>query len=1121
MRFPILTSTLLLPGLLLGAPKAVLESARSIPLVADVDVVVVGGGSGGVAAACEAAKAGATVFLAAPRMYLGEDLCAPYQLWLAPDEEPDTPLAKAMFADPYADRGLPFTYEASLPSVDKHLDTTPPSKLNDGQWSSAFTESVQYDGDVTVTADLGKVLPLREVRAMVFQAPNNFAVKTMTVSLSVDGTTWQAAGEIPNAAHLVGNYVEHSLGLKLAVSGTARYVRFAVTKSEKASRVLLGELSIFGEPQVDPLAAERVRNTTPMLVKSALEEALVGAGVQFVYGSPATDVLRDGAARLAGVVIANRAGRQAIRAKVVIDATGQPWFARLAGAEVEIPAAGTREFHRIVVGGKPCVGEGIVSCRAIPLRLPIGGTGPAAYGDGGFGKTVQKVNGPMSTAHGEVLEYTLKLPVADNSYAALAQAEQLARDLTFDPEQVEESETLLPVVPTTVNAAGVAGLHVALTGAQPSILAVIRAGMQLGVDVAKEAAALATPAGVQVAGLPAVDATLRTGVIGENLLGLRPLETPTATVPSPERALPVVGEYDVVVVGGGTSGAPAGIGAARSGAKTLVVEYLTALGGVGTTGLIGIYCAGYRKGFTTEIDAGIKEIGSPTYIVAKQEYWRREIRKAGGDIWFGTLGCGAYTVDGKVAGVVVVTPEGRGVVLAKVVIDGTGSADVAAAAGAETVYNSSRDEAMQGSGLPYRAPGASYINTDWTFIDEMDMVDVTSALIAGKRKFKGAYDMGQLIDTRERRRIVGDYTLEALDIVNQRHFPDTVGISQGGKLDKHGNVVDPYYFINNHRGGLAYTPYRCLLPKGLDGILVVGIAISASRDAIPSVRMQPGLQNLGYAAGVAAAMAAKGNLPTRKIDLKQLQAQLVEKECLTPDVPSHMDSYPLPAAEIQAAVTQLANRDYGKLAVIMAQPESSLPLLREAYAAASTPEGRLRLAHVLGMMGDGAGIETLCTVIRDTKDYGTENISDYFPNITWLDSYILAAGYSHDLRALPVIRQKATDLLVEQGISWKHVRSVCMALEALGDRQAAPDVAAFLTRPGSTGAAITSVVTDKRQRGKSGSTELVLARVLYNLGDVDGLGEKALRSFADDVRGHYRSHALTVLAQGPGTSLRK
>ena len=54
---------------------------------------------------------------------------------------------------------------------------------------------------------------------------------------------------------------------------------------------------------------------------------------------------------------------------------------------------------------------------------------------------------------------------------------------------------------------------------------------------------------------------------------------------------------------------------------------------------------------------------------------------------------------------------------------------------------------------------------------------------------------------------------------------------------------------------MTHTPYRCLLPKGMDGILVIGIGLSAHCDAIPSIRMQPGVQNLGYAAGVAAAMA--------------------------------------------------------------------------------------------------------------------------------------------------------------------------------------------------------------------------------------------------------------------------
>ena len=50
----------------------------------------------------------------------------------------------------------------------------------------------------------------------------------------------------------------------------------------------------------------------------------------------------------------------------------------------------------------------------------------------------------------------------------------------------------------------------------------------------------------------------------------------------------MVGRYDVVVIGGGTGGAPAGIGAARQGAKTLVVEYLHGLGGVGTITSFGL-----------------------------------------------------------------------------------------------------------------------------------------------------------------------------------------------------------------------------------------------------------------------------------------------------------------------------------------------------------------------------------------------------------------------------------------------------------------------------------------------------------------------------------------------------
>jgi hypothetical protein len=57
------------------------QSARSLPVVADVDVAIVGGSTGAVAAALSAAKEGAKVFLVAPQPYLGDDMTATLRLW--------------------------------------------------------------------------------------------------------------------------------------------------------------------------------------------------------------------------------------------------------------------------------------------------------------------------------------------------------------------------------------------------------------------------------------------------------------------------------------------------------------------------------------------------------------------------------------------------------------------------------------------------------------------------------------------------------------------------------------------------------------------------------------------------------------------------------------------------------------------------------------------------------------------------------------------------------------------------------------------------------------------------------------------------------------------------------
>jgi ABC-type amino acid transport substrate-binding protein len=63
------------------------------------------------------------------------------------------------------------------------------------------------------------------------------------------------------------------------------------------------------EPPPETLPSSGLRMATPMQVKRSLEQALLDAHVSFLYGCIATDVLRDEAGKIAGIVIANRDGR--------------------------------------------------------------------------------------------------------------------------------------------------------------------------------------------------------------------------------------------------------------------------------------------------------------------------------------------------------------------------------------------------------------------------------------------------------------------------------------------------------------------------------------------------------------------------------------------------------------------------------------------------------------------------------------------------------------------------------------------------------------------------------------------------------------------------------------------
>jgi flavin-dependent dehydrogenase len=1136
----------------------VAESAREIPVLYDVDVVVVGGGAGAVSAAVAAAENGARVFLAAPRPYLGEDLCGTYRLWLEPDEEPMSPLAAALSAEPDAiglfRNTIPFTYEADVESAPQHRDSSPPAGLRDGKWHGAPSQSVQYNSDVNLTVDLGGEQSVGKAHLMAYQRNGEFEVAEVTFFASDDGEQWRPVATIANKRLGEGSFEQAAIPLSAAIGQKARYLKLAVRKTPQAKRVLLGEILLEGPQQETVRRAHRIP-PTPMQVKRVLDDALLNAGVQFLYGCYATELLVDRSGKPAGIVMANRSGRQAVKAKVIIDATPRATVAAMAGARMDPYPAGTHTFKRIVIGGRPA------DLPRVPTRqLPT-----PIYGSDG------KIH--------QAIEYTLDLPMNDGSFASYARAEQVARDMTWDCEQVDSSETLFEIPTDRIRGKAlqcctwpgadkvdldvfrpdrVARLYV-LSGCadvtrraveellQP--LEMMQVGERVGETAAAEAKRIPSLDGVTVvarSGKPALSGDVR-----DDPAWMR-IDPKAARVKAGQSVLPVLGRYDVVVVGGGTGGAPAGIAAARQGAKTLVVEYLHGLGGVGTLGLIGQYYYGYREGFTKEIDQGVAQLSgegpkSAWNSQVKIEWYRRELRKAGADIWYGVLGCGAFVEGNQVKGVVVATPYGRGVILAKAVVDSTGSATIAAAAGAECIYTGGRHIAVQGTGLPYWEPGARYTNTDYAFIDDLDVVDAWQSFLAARKKFADRYDLGQLIDTRERRQIVGDFFLSPMDVYLDRTYPDSV-VRASSNFDTHGFTIHPMFMLRppDRKTLPGFVPYRCLLPKGIEGVLVTGLGVSAHRDVMPVIRMQPDVQNQGYAAGIAAATAARTGQTLREIDVRRLQEHLVRKGNLPAEVLTQADSFPLPKERIEQAVRNVV-KDFNDIEVIFTQLDTALPLLRDAYKAAESAR-RVGLAppetagqgesvgqappyiyaHILGILGDPSGAETLAEAVASRgwdKGWRYTGMGQYGMSISPLDSLIIALGRTRKDIALAPILAKVGQLGPEHELS--HHRAVALALETLGNPSAARPLADLLAKPGMTGHAwidINAATSNIPPSDVDTTTrecslrELILARALYRCGDHEGLGEKILRQYAQDLRGHYARHALAVLDQGKGST---
>ena len=179
-------------------------------------------------------------------------------------------------------------------------------------------------------------------------------------------------------------------------------------------------------------------------------------------------------------------------------------------------------------------------------------------------------------------------------------------------------------------------------------------------------------------------------------------------------------------------------------------------------------------------------------------------------------------------------------------------------------------------------------------VDATDCENLSAAEVEGRRQVEELMNFfhkyvpgcekatlmgtGSTMGIRESRHVHGDFVLPVQDLIDGVIPEDNILLS-ANSIDVHGAMGGPagglYMPIKKNMYGV---PYRCLIPKDVEGLLLAGRCISADSPAAGAIRVMPPAMAIGQAAGVAAALCITGGATPQGLDYADLKKSLLEQK---------------------------------------------------------------------------------------------------------------------------------------------------------------------------------------------------------------------------------------------------